>query len=138
LEKSRSNFNCEVHQLEESITHKEQWLVAKQLQYLFELIHDKHLFGRGRPGPIPDEAVQDWDSCIRVLLNKLDHAIGQLLMIQRNTFGNMKWDQCALEKLEMLSFQGDCKAVDDRSQNFQKLTNTVMPFSLINETVEYI
>jgi hypothetical protein len=50
----------------------------------------------------------------------------------------MKWDQCALEKLEMLSFKGDCKAVDDRSQNFQELTNTVMPFSLINETVEYI
>ena len=68
-----------------------------------------------------------------VLLQKLDDAVRQLRVVEREAADFMEWDQHFAKELLVLGLQRQGEAVDNAAQDFQQLTNPVKVFSFINE-----
>ena len=87
--------------------------VAEEFEDFLELVHEEDLFLGGGPGPVFDESVEDGHGGVGVLLDELDDAVGELLVVERDALGDVEGDERALEELEVLSFERDGEAVDD-------------------------
>ena len=119
------------------------------IEYLLNLPEEHDfLLGAGLR-PELEEALDDLLGQGGVLLKELDHAVGQLSVVQRQTsnlrekkitknihqfnFYLVQGNQDPDKKLLVLSFQRQGEAVDDRSKDLKKLSNTIEVFSFINE-----
>ena len=73
-----------------------------------------------------------------ILFQELHDTIGELRVIHAQALDFVQRYQDSGEKELVLLFEGQCKAVDDRSEDFQQLGDTVEPFGLIDELEEHI
>lgn len=74
----------------------------------------------------------------RILFEKLHDTVGQLWMIHAQTFDFVQWNQDSCQKKLVLFFQRQGKAVDDRSQNLEKLCDAVESLCFVNELEEHV
>ena len=120
------------------------------IEYLLNLPEEHDLLLGAGLRPELEEALDDLLGQGGVLLKELDHAVGQLSVVQRQTsnlrrqiiynpqiyyfyFYLVQGNQHPDKKLLVLSLQRQGEAVDDRSKDLKKLSNTIEVFSFINE-----
>mmetsp|Transcript_13315 Transcript_13315/g.39612 ORF Transcript_13315/g.39612 Transcript_13315/m.39612 type:complete len:303 (+) Transcript_13315:741-1649(+) len=113
-------------------------LAAHELEDLLELGQDQHLLGAAAPRPEPDDALQDGDGRVRVLLHVLHDAVAELLVVEAHALGLVQRDERALQEHEVLLLQRDCEAVDDGPQDLQQLADPVVALRLVDEAVEHV
>ena len=115
------------------------------IEYLLNLPEEHDFFLGAGLGPELEEALDDLLRQRGVLLQELDHAVGQLGVVQRQTsnlrkkISCIKWNGSFLylmqgnqhpnKKLLVLSFQRQGEAVDDRSKDLKKLSYSVPTYS---------
>lgn len=59
-------------------------------------------------------------------------------MVHAQAFYLVQWDQYSCEEQFVLFLKRKCETIYDRTQDLQKLRDTVEPFGLICELKEYI
>ena len=111
---------------------------TKELEDLLELVEEEDLFGRAGPGPATEEAVQYSYCGLGVLLDVLDDAVGQLLVVEADALGFMQRDERPDEELEVFLLEGYGEPVDDGTQDLQELPDAVVALGLVDEAVEYV
>jgi hypothetical protein len=73
-----------------------------------------------------------------VLLDELNNAIGELLVVDCNGLGLVQWDECTGEEQLVFLLHWQRKAINDASQNLEELADTVVALGLKDEPVEHI
>ena len=87
------------------------------VQYLFHLAEEHHLFRRVHFRPVLEQAQHDVLGQGAVLLQKLDDAVGELWMIHRQTLDLVQGDEDAHEEGLVLLLERQSEAVDDGPQD---------------------
>lgn len=94
---------------EEGASHCVKLLWANQLQHLLQLVQHQHLLARRGPGPVPNDALNDRDARVHVLLHILGHAVGQLLVVQADALWSVQGQQGTAQEDDMLLLQRESK-----------------------------
>mmetsp|Transcript_77790 Transcript_77790/g.168251 ORF Transcript_77790/g.168251 Transcript_77790/m.168251 type:complete len:509 (-) Transcript_77790:18-1544(-) len=110
----------------------------RELQGFFQLVQEEDLLRRDGHGP---EAKHGRDDVVRepgVLLHVLRHAVGKLLVEGRQRLDLVQRDQRLDQEVLVLILQRQREAVDDATQDLEKLSNTVVRLALVDNLEEHV
>lgn len=106
------------------------------VQYLLNLIQKHDLLRRVNFGPILQQPLDHILCQTRVLFQKLHHTVGQLRVIQCQSFDFVEGDQSSGEERLVFLLEGQGESVDDGTEDFEQFGNPVVPFGFVDELVE--
>lgn len=59
-------------------------------------------------------------------------------MVESHAASFVEWDECSFQELEVLLLEWNGKPVDDRAEDLQELTDTVVPAGLVYVSEEHL
>jgi hypothetical protein len=86
--------------------------------------------------PVPEQAEEDLLRKRRVLLEELDDAIGELRVVEGERLGFVERDEDSGEEGLVLLLERKSEAVDDGTEDLEKLGDAVMALGLVDELEE--
>lgn len=122
------------------------------VENLFQLVEEHDFFRTVRLWPELQEAPARSEICwtchgeltshllydrlrqTRILLEELDDAIGQLGMVNRQTFHLMQGQKGFQEESFVLLFERQCEAINNRAEDLEQLSHTIVMFRFVNES----
>mmetsp|Transcript_8007 Transcript_8007/g.24065 ORF Transcript_8007/g.24065 Transcript_8007/m.24065 type:complete len:237 (-) Transcript_8007:424-1134(-) len=127
-------------QSEQRLGHLGELSRLRQFKQLLQLVEEHNLLLAVCMRPILDQAFQDHVRKFGVLLQVLSDTVRKLLVVLLNcaTRWLVKRDECSGKELFVLILERECEAIDNTSQNLKELSNTVVSFGLIDESIENI
>jgi hypothetical protein len=108
------------------------------VQNLFDLVEEHDLLGRVDLGPVPQQAHHDLFRQRCVLFQELDDTVSQLRMVQRQRLGLVERDEHSGQERLVLLLERERESVDDRTEYFQELGDSVVSFGFVDELEEYV
>lgn len=108
------------------------------LKHVLELPQEEHLLLAIYDWPVLEQPPDDGIGKLVVLLDKLDNAIGELLVVDCDGLGLVQRDERASEEELVLLLHGQGEAVDYAAEDLEELADAVVALGLEYEAVEDI
>ena len=99
---------------------------------------EHHFLGGIYFRPVFEETENNFLCQGAVLLQELNDTVRELGVLHRETLDFVERNKNAHQERLMFVLEGQCKSVDDRSEDLKEFSNAIMPLRLIDEVVEHV
>lgn len=108
------------------------------LENVFNLIEEHNLFGTVDFGPVTQQTENHLFCQGSILLEELNNAVRKLRVVHAQALDFVEGNQHPGKEQLVLLLQGQSKAVDDGTENFQQLRDAVKALRLVGELEKHI
>ena len=106
------------------------------VQNLLHLVQEHDLLRAVDLGPVSQQTEQDLLRKRRILLEELNDTVGELRMVEGEGFGFVQGDEDSGEEGFVFFFEREGESVDDGSEDFEELGDSVVTFGFVDELEE--